>query len=334
MSMTSPLKNSDAKEPVHQTQLKGAAQNGATESEPDWMRQKERGSVILIRLMSWIAITFGRRAARVILPFISIYFVLTSIKARQASKLYLRKALGKEPGWKDFYLHVHSFASVILDRIYFLNGKFEEFTFSLNNTHCVDVECVEGRGGFLVGAHLGSFESISGAGHNRPNLRMSLVMYHAHAQKINTMMEAVKQRQNYDVITLGQADSMMKVSEKLDQGGFIGLLADRTFGSGSQLVVPFLGQAAAFPKGPFKLAAMLKRPVYMMVGLYRGGGHYDIHFELLYDFKQVHRQRNQAVDEAIALYAQRLEHFCKLAPYNWFNFFDFWENGKHASENH
>jgi predicted LPLAT superfamily acyltransferase len=75
---------------------------------------------------------------------------------------------------------------------------------------------------------------------------------------------------------------------------------------------------------------MLKRPVFMMVGLYRGGGQYDIHFELLYDFTNLQRNRGQAVDEAITLYAQRLEHFCTLAPYNWFNFFDFWEGSDHA----
>jgi predicted LPLAT superfamily acyltransferase len=302
---------------------------------PAWMSQKERGSVWLIRLMSWIAIGFGRRVARCILPFIAFYFSVTSIKARRASTQYLSKALGRPAKWRDFYRHIHCFSSVILDRLYFLNGHFDDFTFKLFNTDCVDVECVEGRGGFLIGGHLGSFESISGAGHNKPKLNMSLVMYHAHAQKINTMMSAVNRRQNYGVITLGQADSMMKVSEKLDQGGFIGLLADRTFlggkgsiqSTGSQLRVPFFGQLAAFPKGPFKLAAMLKRPVYMMVGLYRGAGQYDIHFELLYDFKLVHRNRGLAVDEAIMHYAQRLEFFCRLAPYNWFNFFDFWEDG-------
>ncbi len=309
------------------------AKNTATDpvTAPEWMSQKERGSVLLIRLMSWIAITFGRPVASCILPFIALYFACTSGKAKRASAQYLRRALGREPAWKDFYTHIFYFSSVILDRIYFLNGKFDYFEFRLFNTDCVDVECVEGRGGFLVGAHLGSFEAISGAGHNKPKLNMSLVMYHAHAQKINQMMSAVNQRQNYGVITLGQADSMMKVSEKLDEGGFIGLLADRTFGSGSQLDVPFLGQSAAFPKGPFKLAAMLKRPVYMMVGLYRGGAQYDIHFELLYDFRLVQRNRGAAVDEAIARYAQRLEYFCQLAPYNWFNFFDFWQE-HHAAQ--
>jgi predicted LPLAT superfamily acyltransferase len=23
-------------------------------------------------------------------------------------------------------------------------------------------------------------------------------------------------------------------------------------------------------------------------------------------------------------YVERLEHYCRLAPYNWFNFYDFW----------
>jgi predicted LPLAT superfamily acyltransferase len=304
-------------------------ETGATK-QPKWTQEKERGSVLLIRLMSWIAITFGRRVSRGILPFIAFYFAITSGKAKRASMQYLALALGREPRWKDFYLHILTFASVILDRIYFLHGRFAGFDFRLFNADCVDTERAEGRGGFLIGAHLGSFEAISAVGHSKPKLNVSLVMYHAHAQKINQMMKAVNQRQNYGVITLGQPDSMMKVNEKLDQGGFIGLLADRTFGHDSTAVVPFFGRLAAFPKGPFKLAATLKRPVYLMVGLYRGDAQYDIHFELLYDFSNIMRNRSAAVDEAVCVYVQRLEHFCKLAPYNWFNFFDIWgENESH-----
>lgn len=295
-------------------------------ARPSWTQQKERGSVLLIRLMSWIAITLGRRVARCFLPAIVFYFAISSRQAKRASAIYLSRVLNRPSTFIDFYRHIFCFASVILDRIYFLHGRFDPFNFRLFNADCVDTERANGRGGFLIGAHLGSFEAISAVGHSKPKLHVSLVMYHAHAQKINQMMGMVNQRQNYDVITLGLADSMVRVSDKLNNGGFIGLLSDRTFGHGSTIQVPFLGSPAPFPKGPFKLAATLKRPVYLMVGLYRGGAQYDIHFELLYDFSEVSRNRSAAVEQAIERYVQRLEYFCRLAPYNWFNFFDFWEN--------
>jgi predicted LPLAT superfamily acyltransferase len=33
---------------------------------------------------------------------------------------------------------------------------------------------------------------------------------------------------------------------------------------------------------------------------------------------------SQGVDVAMRHYVARLEHFCRDAPYNWFNFYDFW----------
>jgi predicted LPLAT superfamily acyltransferase len=36
--------------------------------------------------------------------------------------------------------------------------------------------------------------------------------------------------------------------------------------------------------------------------------------------------REEALHACVARYAARLEHHCRLAPYNWFNFYDFWSS--------
>jgi predicted LPLAT superfamily acyltransferase len=75
------------------------------------------------------------------------------------------------------------------------------------------------------------------------------------------------------------------------------------------------------------MAAMLQRPVFFMTGLYLGGNRYRIHFEPLADFSDTPRsERAAAMQAAQQRYAERLSHYCRLAPYNWFNFFDFWEH--------
>ena len=40
--------------------------------------------------------------------------------------------------------------------------------------------------------------------------------------------------------------------------------------------------------------------------------------------------REAAVREAIDRYAQLLEHYTRSDPYNWFNFYDFWHDGRPA----
>ena len=90
--------------------------------------------------------------------------------------------------------------------------------------------------------------------------------------------------------------------------------------------VQLLGAQALLPTGPFRMAALLKRPVLFMTGLYMGGNHYAIHFETLADFTHIGRgQRAAAIESAIQRYAALVEQYCRKAPYNWFNFFDFWQ---------
>lgn len=80
------------------------------------------------------------------------------------------------------------------------------------------------------------------------------------------------------------------------------------------------------------MAAVLRRPVIFMAGLYLGGNRYAVHFEPLADFSDTPREeRDAAIEAAIGRYAILLERHCRESPYNWFNFFDFWRAAPGAS---
>ena len=118
---------------------------------------------------------------------------------------------------------------------------------------------------------------------------------------------------------------MMQLHELLGQGAIVGMLGDRSLGHDDTRPIEFLGEPAELPTGPFRLAAVMKRPVLFMTGLYLGANRYDIHFETLADFSALPPHgRTQAVQAAMARYAVLMEQSCRSAPYNWFNFFDFW----------
>jgi predicted LPLAT superfamily acyltransferase len=129
-----------------------------------------------------------------------------------------------------------------------------------------------------------------------------------------------------DIIPLGRLESMLEVRDKLDAGYVVGMLADRSLGGDTMQEAEFLGQNARFPVGPWRMATMLRRPVFFMTGLYLGGNRYSIHFEPLADFSSVGRgERDAAIAVAVQRYADCLTRYCRQAPYNWFNFFDFWQ---------
>ena len=181
---------------------------------------------------------------------------------------------------------------------------------------------------FLIGAHLGSFEALSAVGRHMTGTRATMLMFEENARKINQTLAAINPRATADIIGMGNVDSMLNVRQRLDEGGMVGMLADRTPGNEATLLLPFLGGYAAFPIGPFRLAALMARPVLFMAGIYEGGNRYFSHFELIADFSELAgataAQRTAAIHAAIARYAATLEKHCRATPYNWFNFFDFW----------
>ncbi len=295
--------------------------------QAEWAQQPERSNQAMLRLMRWLSLRLGRTPARVILAGISLYFLLFTPAARAASRAYLRRALGREPRFADLFRHFHGFASCIHDRVFLLNSRYDLFRLEIHGEDAIRSMLDGGRGAFLMGAHLGSFEAARALGHQQPGLDVAMVMYADNARKLNAALAAINPAAHLEIIPLGRVDSMLQVQDALDAGRVLGMLGDRTLGDEATVRLPFLGKEAEFPLGSMRLAAILKRPVLFVAGLYLGGNRYAIHFEPLADFSAVERPaRTAAVEAAVAAYAACLERHCRAAPYNWFNFFDFWRD--------
>jgi predicted LPLAT superfamily acyltransferase len=175
---------------------------------------------------------------------------------------------------------------------------------------------------------MGSFEVLRTLGNRQPGLEVAMAMYEHNARKLNAVMAAAKPRNPPEIIALGHVDAMLKIRERLDHGALVGVLADRTLGDEPALAVEFLGARARLPLGPMRAAALLRRRVLFMLGLYRGGRRYRIVFAPLADFTEIPRDaRAAAIESAVLRYAALLEQYCRSDPYNWFNFFDFWADG-------
>jgi predicted LPLAT superfamily acyltransferase len=296
------------------------------EAVPVWADRPERSNTLAIRFIVWVALRLGRSAARAFLYPICLYFMLFAGEARTASKQYLRKALGREPRLGDGFRHIYTFASTILDRVFLLNGCFDKFDVRAHLDDAARAMITDRRGCILLGAHLGSFEITRAYAHEIKGPPASVVMFEENARKLNSVLHAINPELSQQVIALGRVDSMLKVEQALQRGEFIGILADRGLKHGSASVsCDFLGEPAKFPSGPLRMAYMLKSPVLLMAGVYRGGNRYDLYFEELMDMSKTELPRNDTIRQAQQRYVERLEHFCRIAPYNWFNFYDFWK---------
>jgi predicted LPLAT superfamily acyltransferase len=294
-------------------------------AQQEWTVRSERGAVSLIRFIVWVALSLGRPVARLILYPICLYFLIFSKASRQASRGYLVRVLGHKSRLADVYRHYFTFAACALDRVFFLNDQLHLFDLHVHGEEIVLDTWRRGGGCILLGAHFGSFEATRALGRRHADLRVSLVMYEENARKVQSVLNAINPKLAMDVIGLGKPDAMIAVVDRLERGDVVGILPDRSITGESQVRLPFLGAPAAFPVGPFLAAALLKRPVLLMFGIHRGGRRYDIYFETLIDLSDpTPRRRSEDAQMAMRLYVERLEHYCRMAPFNWFNFYDFW----------
>jgi len=293
---------------------------------PRWVAKPERSNTLAIHFIVWVALTLGRRVARLFLYPICLYFFLFAGEARKASRNYLRKVLGREPRISDGFRHIHTFASTILDRVFLLNGRFDKFDVHAHLDEAAQALIASKRGCILLGAHFGSFEITRAYADEIDGPSASVVMYEENARKLNAVLKAINPDLTQQVIALGKVDSMLKVEQALQRGEFIGILADRGLEQGgSSVICDFLGTPAKFPSGPLRMAYMLKSPVLLMAGVYRGGNRYDLYFEELTDMSKTELPRNEMIRQAQLRYVERIEFHCHNAPYNWFNFYDFWK---------
>jgi predicted LPLAT superfamily acyltransferase len=291
---------------------------------PEWTARPERSNALTLRAITWVALSLGRPLARLLLYPICLYFLVFASAARSASRDYLGRVLGRKPGLAQRFRHFHAFAAVTLDRLYLLKGEIDRFEISVQGAEIVEEMLATGQGCVLLGAHIGSFEVVRTAGRAR-GFKVNMVMYEENARKTGEIFERVAPGLKAEIIGLGKVDSILKVEAALARGEIVGLLADRTIKGGGTVACPFFGHDAQFPAGPVRIAAMLKRPIALMFGLYRGGNRYEVHFERLAGVEELAGPaREPTIESLLRRYAGRLEHYCRLAPYNWLNFYDFW----------
>lgn len=291
-----------------------------------WQSKKERGSPFLMRTITWIALHAGRMPSRAILYPICFYFILFSPNTRRSSREYLTLALGRTARLSDIFRHLHYFSSTILDRVFFLSGRDSLFETKNVNRQWFEDFVAQSKGCILMGSHLGSFEMLRILGTEEQKLPLKVLMYKENAEKTNAVLSALNPEMAKSIIPIGGFESMLQVKACVDQGDVIGILADRVHSTDKAVACSFFGRPARFPTGPILMASALKIPVILCFGLYTGGNRYAVYTELFAEEIIISRKnREKELQQWVQRYADRLEYYCKKAPYNWFNFYDFWD---------
>ncbi|WP_250063870.1 acyltransferase [Stenotrophomonas mori] len=305
---------------------------------PHWADIGESTSVAGVMLLCWVHRWFGRWPFRACLwPVVLCHWLANGV-ARRASLQYLQRlqahtgVLRRTPGRRDSLRHFFVFADTLLDKILGLGGRYPAERVQLRRELMLE-KIARREGGLILTAHIGCLELCQVLAEQVPGFRITVLVHTAHARRFNGLLRRLDPLATVELVQVSDMGpaTAMALADKVAAGGFVAIVGDRVpVQAGRTVTADFLGHRAPFPIGAYALAAALACPVYTMSCLHDGQG-YRVDFERFSDRIVLPRgSRDAATAEQAQRFAHWLERQLARSPFDWFNFFPFWDQEFHG----
>ncbi|MGF6467585.1 glycosyltransferase family 2 protein [Paraburkholderia youngii] len=323
--------------------LDDTADERADEPRPEaWWRIAERGSRLGMSLLALSCKLFGRRFTALWLHPVVAYFLVTGRAARAASGNYFAhlnavapSAEMPRPGWLSAYRHMLAFAQSGFDKLAAWTGRVDDTDVTFDDPAAFEALIASGKGALVIGAHLGNLEMMRALAIRGDHAKVTAVVYTEHARRFNEVLAASNREFARHLLEVGDfgPETAVLMQQRIDAGELLVIVGDRVPAreAGRTTDAQFLGASAPFAQGPYVLAHALGCPVYLFFCLKERDG-YRMYFEPFAERIELpRRDRAQHLAAWAQRYALRLEHYCRKAPYQWFNFFDFWASSERGA---
>jgi len=310
----------------------------ADRAAPHWAELGETTSAAGVLFLCGVHRWLGRWPFRLCVYPVVLCHWLSNAVARRSSLQYLQRlqahagVLGRAPGRWHSLKHFATFADTLLDKLLGLGGRYPPERIHLQRDLMLE-KIARREGGLILTAHIGCLELCQVLAEQVPGFHITVLVHTAHAQRFNRLMQRLDplaQVELMQVTDMGPATAV-ELQRRVDAGGFVAIVGDRVPLRGGRTVpASFLGHTAQFPIGAYVLAAALGCPVYTMACLHEGEG-YRVRFEHFSDRIVLPRgSRDAALTAQAGQFAAWLETQVIQAPFDWFNFFPFWDQASHG----
>jgi predicted LPLAT superfamily acyltransferase len=282
---------------------------------------RTRGSLIGYKIFLFFINFLGLGFAYGLLRIVTYYYYLFAAKPKRALLDFYRDVLhfpaekARKMARENFYI----FGQTLVDRAAFLLGKNEAFTHTFENEdYLIDIRNA-GKGGILLSAHVGNWETAGNLLKGRITPTINIVMLDAEVESIKKFMDLSTGGSRFKVIAIrNDLSHIISIRNALVNNEFVAIHADRYMEGAKYIELEFLGKTARFPYGPFVIASKFNAPVTFVFAAKDG--------KRSYHLSATPPLTEKLKPEEIArLYLAELEKKVKQYPEQWFNYFNFFQ---------
>jgi predicted LPLAT superfamily acyltransferase len=283
------------------------------------------GYMIFIFVIQYIGLWF----AYFILLFVTLYYCLFSITSSQNIYSFYKTRLSysKFKSITSVYRNYYNFGQTLIDRIASLSGKYN-FEIEFEGEKYLHELAKNGQGGFMFGAHIGNWEIASHYLKRIPTT-FAIVIYENEKVNIKKQIEKVGINQSVKFIYIkNDLSHIFEIAESLSHNQIICMHADRYVDGVKTISSELFGALANFPIGPWILASKFKVPVTFVFGMKESYKKYHFYASTPKIYCWEKNNIETGIKNSIAEYTLQIESKIKKYPYQWFNFFNFWNTNK------
>lgn len=292
---------------------------------------KSKGSKSGYSFFVFILKTFGVWPTYIVLYPAAFYFFIQPNQAWKSIYSFLHTRVGLSPvkSFIGVYRNFYIFGQTLVDRVIVMAGH-GKFTFTFDGEENLIRMVEEGTGGLLVSAHLGNWE-IAGHLLYRVKAKINVVMFEGEHEKVKEYMDSVKGEKNINVIAIKEDLShLYAINDAFERKELVCMHGDRFLPGTRTIEVPLLGEAACFPSGPLLMASKYNVPVSFVFAMKEHSSHYYFSATkgIVYTYDRDKIKQTEQLKQTLNIFVQLIEKNIKKYPYQWFNYYNFWQTGK------
>jgi predicted LPLAT superfamily acyltransferase len=209
----------------------------------------------------------------------------------------------------------------LIDKAAVLSGKHTKLKFVFNGENYLEDIVKNGKGGILLSGHLGNWD-VAGHFLERLHTKINIVMFDGEDRQIKQLFDGLADHKKPQIIYIkSDLSHVFEINRALESNELVCIHADRFVHGTKTLEVPFFGEKAKFPEGPFLLALKMKKPVVFVYAVKNAIFSYELSSTPIMNFSV---NNGDTLDTVATAYSMLLEKMTRRYPHQWFNYYDFW----------